>query len=164
VSQPQRVPQASSGTHRLHAGMTPGQHRHGTERAGKARGGGKKVEVRRKKAEMSSQVVQNQTFTRSTGARQRGTAGARPARVGGPSAKANAGPGHVWYTSCGTGSTITVRLRRPKVEIAAKAKPNVNAWVNDLIEQALGPPSADWKRHFDRPPSGRKLPYSSKVK
>jgi hypothetical protein len=48
-----------------------------------------------------------------------------------------------------TSNTITIRLRRPKAEIEAKAKPNVNAWVNKLIEQALGPPSADWAAHFD---------------
>ena len=164
VPQAQRDTRASSGPHRIHAGMTPGQHRHRAGRAGKARGGGKKVEVRRKKEELSSQVLQNQTFTRSTGARQRVTAGARPARVAGPSGKETARPGNVWYTSCGTGSTITVCLRRPKAEIAAKAKPNVNAWVNQLIEQALGPPSADWKQHFDRPSSGRKFHCSSKVK
>jgi hypothetical protein len=117
-----------------------------------------------KKAEFSSQIIQNQTVTRSTGARQRGTAGARPDRVAGSATKGNARPGDVWYTSCGTGSTITVRLRRPKAEIAAKAKPNVNAWINDLIEQALGPQSAHSNQHFDRPPSGRKLHHSAKLK
>jgi hypothetical protein len=39
------------------------------------------------------------------------------------------------------------------------AKPNLNARVNHLIEQALGPRSADWNEHFDRPSSGRKFHY-----
>ena len=30
------------------------------------------------------------------------------------------------------------------------AKPIVNAWVNELIEQALGPRPVDWNEHFDR--------------
>jgi len=47
-------------------------------------------------------------------------------------------------------NTITIRLRRPKGEIQAKAKPNVNAWVNDLIEQALGPKRTDWEGVFER--------------
>ena len=63
-----------------------------------------------------------------------------------------------------TRNTITIRLRRPKAEIEAKAKPNLNAWVNQLIEQALGPQSADWNEHFDRPSSGRSFHYSSEVK
>jgi hypothetical protein len=63
-----------------------------------------------------------------------------------------------------TSNTITIRLRRPKAEIEAKAKPNLNAWVNQLIEQALGPRSADWNEHFDRPPSGRRFHSSSQVK
>ena len=33
-------------------------------------------------------------------------------------------------------NVITIRLRRPKAEIQAKAKPNLNAWINQLIEQA----------------------------
>ncbi|MCI0745155.1 MAG: hypothetical protein L0Y58_07100 [Verrucomicrobia subdivision 3 bacterium] len=63
-----------------------------------------------------------------------------------------------------TENTITIRLRRPKAEVEAKAKPNINAWVNKLIEQALGPRNADWKEHFDRPSSGRKFRYSDKIK
>jgi hypothetical protein len=63
-----------------------------------------------------------------------------------------------------TSSTITIRLRRPKAEIEAKAKPNVNAWVNKLIEQALGPRQVDWNEHFDRPSSGRKFRYTEKVR
>ncbi|HEY5910755.1 MAG TPA: hypothetical protein VJA21_09155 [Verrucomicrobiae bacterium] len=46
--------------------------------------------------------------------------------------------------------TITIRLRRAKSELQAKARPNLNAWVNDLIEQALGPRGADWNEHFQR--------------
>jgi hypothetical protein len=55
----------------------------------------------------------------------------------------------VWYITCVT-NTITIRLRRPKRELMARAKPNVNAWVNDLIDQALGAPNADWNAHFAR--------------
>jgi len=62
-----------------------------------------------------------------------------------------------------TSNTITIRLRRPKSEITAKAQPNVNAWINNLIEQALGPQKVDWNAHFDRPSSGRKFRYSDKV-
>jgi hypothetical protein len=46
--------------------------------------------------------------------------------------------------------TITIRLRRPKRDLLAKAKPNVNAWVNDLIDQALGPKDPDWDAFFER--------------
>jgi len=164
MQHPQRNTRASSGTHRIPSSVAPGQHRRKAGTAGKAKGGGEKAEGRMKKAELSSQLLQHQTFTRSTGVRQRGAAGARPARVAGPSSKGNARPGDVWYTSCGTGSTITVRLRRPKAEIAAHAKPNVNAWINDLIEQALGPRSAHSNQRFDRPPSGKKLHHSAKLK
>jgi hypothetical protein len=55
----------------------------------------------------------------------------------------------LWYTSSMT-NTITIRLRRPKAEIQAKAKPNVNAWINDLIEKALEPQKIDWAEHFER--------------
>ncbi len=47
-------------------------------------------------------------------------------------------------------NTITIRLRRSKAELQARAKPNINAWVNDLIDQALGPKKVDWNEHFDR--------------
>jgi len=47
-------------------------------------------------------------------------------------------------------NTITIRLRRSKSEIQAKARPNINAWVNELIEHALGPRRADWAEHFER--------------
>jgi hypothetical protein len=69
----------------------------------------------------------------------------------------------LWYNLCVTSNTITIRLRRPKSEIEAQAKPNVNAWVNRLIEHALGPHKADWSQHFDRPSSGRKFQLTGKV-
>ena len=62
-----------------------------------------------------------------------------------------------------TSNTITIRLRRSKAEIEANAKPNVNAWVNQLIEQALAPREADWHAHFDRPSTGRKFHCTGKV-
>ena len=46
---------------------------------------------------------------------------------------------------------------------AALTKPNVNAWVNRLIEEALGPRKADWHEHFDRPSSGRTFRLTGKV-
>jgi hypothetical protein len=61
-----------------------------------------------------------------------------------------------------TSKTITIRLRRPKAEIEARAKPNVNAWINQLIEKALGPRLADWNEHFNRP-SGRKFRFTGKL-
>ncbi len=73
-------------------------------------------------------------------------------------------PGQVWYKPCVTPNTITIRLRRPRAEIEAKAKPNLNAWVNKLIEQAIGPRNVDWNEHFDRPPSARKFRYSAQVR
>ncbi len=69
----------------------------------------------------------------------------------------------MWYTTCMTSDTITIRLRRSKAEIAAKAKPNVNAWVNQLIEQALGPRQADWQEHFERRSTGRRFHCTGNV-
>ena len=60
---------------------------------------------------------------------------------------------------CMTSNTITVRLRRPKAEIEAAAKPNVNAWVNKLIEQALGPRRVDWDEHCKRKSQQRRFRY-----
>ena len=42
---------------------------------------------------------------------------------------------------------ISIRPRRPglKAELARKAKPNVNAWLNDLIERELAMQSNDWR-------------------
>ena len=65
------------------------------------------------------------------------------------------------YTACVTSNTITVRLRRTKAEIEAAAKPNVNAWVNKLIERALAPPTVDWKEHFERKSQSRRFRYRS---
>jgi hypothetical protein len=41
---------------------------------------------------------------------------------------------------------ISIRPRRPgsKVERARKAKPNVNAWLNDQIERELAAQPNDW--------------------
>ena len=69
----------------------------------------------------------------------------------------------MWYTHCVTSNTITIRLRRPKAEIEAAARPNINAWVNELIEKALGPRQADWQEHFNRPSSGRTFRSTGKV-
>jgi len=82
-------------------------------------------------------------------------------RVGGASRFPFAHRRQACYDECVTTNTITVRLRRPKREIEAKAKPNVNAWVNNLIEQALGPRKPDWNEHFDRATSGRRFRYTS---
>jgi len=46
---------------------------------------------------------------------------------------------------------------------AFHAKPNVNAWVNKLIEHALGPRKVVWNEHFDRASSGRKFRLTGKV-
>ncbi|MGO8678991.1 MAG: hypothetical protein ACLQVX_24390 [Limisphaerales bacterium] len=43
------------------------------------------------------------------------------------------------------------------------AKPSVNAWVNELIEQALEAREVDWNEHFDRPSSGRRFRLTGKV-
>jgi hypothetical protein len=56
-------------------------------------------------------------------------------------------------------NTITIRLRRPKAEIEAKAKPNVEVWINNLIDQALGPIEVDWNEHFDRKSKTRRFRY-----
>ena len=46
--------------------------------------------------------------------------------------------------------TITIRLRRTKAEVKAKAKPNLNAWIYSLIEEALEPKRTDWEEVFER--------------
>ena len=79
--------------------------------------------------------------------------GCRPTCAAGKRTSAEtriARPGRASYKKCVTSNTITIRLGRPKAEIEAAAKPNVNAWVNRLIEQALGPRRLDWDEHFDR--------------
>jgi hypothetical protein len=42
---------------------------------------------------------------------------------------------------------ISIRPRRPglKRELMRKAKPNVNAWLNDLIERELAAQPKDWR-------------------
>ena len=72
--------------------------------------------------------------------------------------------GNMGNNTCVTSSPITIRLRRPKGEIEGNAKPNLNAWVNQFIEQAIGPRNTDWNEHFDRPSSGKKFRYRSQVK
>ena len=46
--------------------------------------------------------------------------------------------------------TITIRLKRSKAELRAKAKPNLNAWVNNLIEHELAADKPDWEEAFRR--------------
>ena len=50
---------------------------------------------------------------------------------------------------------ICIRLRRPglEAELARKAKPSVNAWLNDLIERELAAEPNDWREilHGERP-------------
>jgi len=50
------------------------------------------------------------------------------------------------YAICVT-EHISIRPKRPglKAEIARKAKPNVNAWLNDLIERELASETKDWR-------------------
>jgi len=45
---------------------------------------------------------------------------------------------------------ITIRTKRPKKEIADAANGNINRWMNDLIENALGPKKVDWDSHFKK--------------
>jgi hypothetical protein len=48
-------------------------------------------------------------------------------------------------------TTLTIRVAREKKRrIAQQAKPNVNAWINRLIDTALEGRDADWPSHFDR--------------
>jgi hypothetical protein len=56
---------------------------------------------------------------------------------------------------------ITIRLRRSKSEIRARAKPNVNSWVNDLIDQALSRNRLDWDEHFARRAERKAAHYRS---
>jgi len=50
---------------------------------------------------------------------------------------------------------ISIRPRRPglKAELARKAKPNINAWLNNLIERELSAQPKDWREILqgDRP-------------
>ena len=47
---------------------------------------------------------------------------------------------------------ISIRPRRSglKAELARKAKPNINAWLNDLIERELAAQSKDWREILER--------------
>ena len=58
-----------------------------------------------------------------------------------------------------TSNTITIRLRRPKADVEAAATPNVNAWVNKLIDRALGPRPVDWNEHFARKSKQRRFRF-----
>lgn len=42
---------------------------------------------------------------------------------------------------------ISIRPRRPglKAELARKARPNINAWLNNLIERELAAQPNDWR-------------------
>ena len=40
--------------------------------------------------------------------------------------------------------------RQLNEEILERAKPNLNAWINNLIDDALGPKMVDWEEHFER--------------
>ena len=60
-----------------------------------------------------------------------------------------------------TANTITVRLRRPKAELQSRAKPNLNSWINDLIDQALGPKDPNWVEHFERKKSQTPVRFRS---
>jgi hypothetical protein len=46
---------------------------------------------------------------------------------------------------------ISVRPRKPglKAELVRKAKPNINAWLNDLIERELAVQPNDWREILD---------------
>ena len=137
------------------------------------RRGTKDAECRRKEEQSSSQVLQNQIVSQSAWPHYRGKTMAE-SRLLGPvdSVKALAAetrrgppgssPAHVWYRSCVTSNPITARLRQPGAKIEAKA--NLNAWANQLIEQAYGPHSADWSKDFDRPSPGKSCHSSSKIK
>jgi len=57
--------------------------------------------------------------------------------------------------------TITIRPKRPKAELIRAADGNLNRWVNELIEKALGPRNVDWNVHFKRPTTGRKFRHEA---
>ena len=47
--------------------------------------------------------------------------------------------------------TITIRLRRPKADVKRHAKPNLNAYINNLIDADMAKPrKADWDAHYAR--------------
>ena len=54
-----------------------------------------------------------------------------------------------YYASITT--VLSIRVDKEKRRrIAQQAKPNVNAWINRLIDAALAKPDADWPGHFER--------------
>lgn len=56
--------------------------------------------------------------------------------------------------------TITLRLRRPKRELQAYAKPNLNSWLNDLIDKEVERNKrVDWAAHFERRNKGKAYRY-----
>lgn len=57
--------------------------------------------------------------------------------------------------------TISLRPKRPKAELVRASGGNLNGWINDLIESALGPRAVDWNSHFDRPYTGRKFRHEA---
>ena len=164
VPQPQKLKRTTWERHWGASRVSPERHRLDTGRGRRPRRASKNVECGNKKERRPSQTPQIQSITRCAAKRHRSIGRAMEGRIPGPSRKEVARPGRAWYNPCVTSNTITIRLRRPRAEIEAKAKPNLNAWVNQLIEQAIGPRSADWNEHFDRPSSGRKFRYSSQVK
>ena len=126
--------------------VAPERHRPASGRARNGRRGKQKLaqgRMKQEEGERSLEARQNQRLARPAG--KHGRSHPLPRRfvaAAPPPGKAVASPAHVWYTSCVTSNTITIRLRRPRAEIEAKAKPNLNAWVNKLIEQAIGPRDA----------------------
>ena len=155
--------QSTWGTHRIPSRTTPAPRRLNGRRAGKQRARSGHIEHEPKKAAPSSQVLKHQTVTRSTGGRRRDGARVMTRRLADTSPVGVAPQSNVWYTPGVTRNTITIRLRRPKAEIEAAASPNVNAWVNQLIEQALRSPRADWRKRVDRPALAKKPHPTSKA-
>ena len=47
---------------------------------------------------------------------------------------------------------ISIRPHRPglKAELVRKAKPSINAWLNDLIERELAAKPRDWREILER--------------
>ena len=48
-------------------------------------------------------------------------------------------------------NVLSIRVAPEKRRrILKQAKPNVNAWINGLIDAALAKPDPDWPAHFER--------------
>jgi hypothetical protein len=164
VLQPKKLKPTTWEPRRGASGVTPNLRRLDAGLGRRPRRASKNGECGNTKERRPLQPPQIQSVTRCAAKRQGSIGRAVAGRTPVPSRNEVARPGRVWYNPCVTSNTITIRLRRPRAEVEAKAKPNLNAWVNQLIEQAIGPRSADWNEHFDRPSSGRKFRYSSQVK